>query len=41
MPEIIFEGLATWTGGTEFTLSVRGNNVAKVSPPTLLEANYR
>ncbi len=33
MPEMIFEGSATWKGGTECDLSVRNKRLATVSPP--------
>jgi organic hydroperoxide reductase OsmC/OhrA len=33
MPEMNFEGTATWKGGTECELSVRGKNIIAVSPP--------
>ncbi|MGD6851217.1 MAG: OsmC family protein [Candidatus Bathyarchaeia archaeon] len=33
MPELNFEGNATWNGGTECTLSSRGKHLATVSPP--------
>jgi organic hydroperoxide reductase OsmC/OhrA len=33
MPELSFEGNATWNGETECTLSARGKQFAAVSPP--------
>jgi organic hydroperoxide reductase OsmC/OhrA len=33
MPEMTFEGTATWKSGTECDLSVKGKLVATVSPP--------
>jgi organic hydroperoxide reductase OsmC/OhrA len=33
MPEMNFEGLASWKGGLECDLSVKGKTIAKVSPP--------
>jgi organic hydroperoxide reductase OsmC/OhrA len=33
MPEMIFNGSAKWTDGTECELSVKGNKIATVSPP--------
>ena len=33
MPEMNFEGTATWKSGTECDLSVRGKSFATVSPP--------
>jgi organic hydroperoxide reductase OsmC/OhrA len=33
MPEMNFEGTATWKGGTECELSVKGKKIATVSPP--------
>jgi hypothetical protein len=33
MPEMNFEGIATWKGGTECELSVGGKNIIAVSPP--------
>ena len=33
MPEIIFEGTATWKSGTECDLTVKGKHIATVSPP--------
>ena len=33
MPEMNFEGIATWKGGTECTLSVKGQQIVAVSPP--------
>jgi organic hydroperoxide reductase OsmC/OhrA len=33
MSEMNFEGTATWKGGTECELSVKGKNIAIVSPP--------
>ena len=35
MPEMNFEGIATWNGGTECTLSVQGKNLVTVSPPPM------
>jgi organic hydroperoxide reductase OsmC/OhrA len=33
MPELNFEGTATWNGSTECSLSVKGKNIVSVSPP--------
>jgi organic hydroperoxide reductase OsmC/OhrA len=33
MPEMNFEGTATWKSGTECDISVKGKNIATVSPP--------
>jgi organic hydroperoxide reductase OsmC/OhrA len=33
MPEMIFNGSAVWTDGTECELTVKGNKIATVSPP--------
>lgn len=33
MPELNFEGIATWSGGTECSLAVKGKQIASVSPP--------
>ena len=33
MPELNFEGTATWKSGTECDLSVKGKHIATVSPP--------
>jgi organic hydroperoxide reductase OsmC/OhrA len=33
MPKMNFEGTATWTGGTECDLTVKGKKIATVSPP--------
>ena len=33
VPKMNFEGTATWKGGTECALSVKGKNIATVSPP--------
>ena len=33
MPEMKFEGTATWKGGTECELSVKGKQIITVSPP--------
>jgi len=33
MPEMVFEGAATWKSGTECELTVKGNKLATVSPP--------
>ena len=35
MPEMNFEGTATWRGGTECSLSVKGKELVTVSPPTM------
>jgi organic hydroperoxide reductase OsmC/OhrA len=33
MPELYFEGTATWNGATECGLSVKGQRIVTVSPP--------
>ncbi|MBT0159149.1 OsmC family protein [Candidatus Bathyarchaeota archaeon A05DMB-2] len=33
MPKMNFEGTATWKGGTECELNVKGKNIITVSPP--------
>ena len=33
MPEMNFEGTATWKGGTECELTVKGKQIVTVSPP--------
>ncbi len=33
MPELNFEGTATWNGGTECGLTVKGKQIVAVSPP--------
>src|SRR5512138_3376552 len=33
MPELNFEGTATWNGATECSLAVKGKNLVTVSPP--------
>lgn len=33
MPEMNFEGTATWKGGTECELSIKGKHLVTVSPP--------
>ncbi len=33
MPEMNFEGTATWNGGTECGLTVKGKQIVSVSPP--------
>ncbi len=33
MPDLHFEGTATWKGGTECQLTVKGKEIATVSPP--------
>jgi len=33
MPEMNFEGIATWVSGVECELSVKGKKIATVSPP--------
>ncbi len=33
MPEMTFEGTATWKSGTECDLTVKGKHIATVSPP--------
>jgi organic hydroperoxide reductase OsmC/OhrA len=33
MPDMIFEGAATWKGGTECDLTVKDKKIATVSPP--------
>jgi organic hydroperoxide reductase OsmC/OhrA len=35
MPEMNFEGTATWKGGTECALSVKGKQIITVSPPPM------
>jgi organic hydroperoxide reductase OsmC/OhrA len=35
MPEMNFEGTATWTGGTECDLTVKDKKIATVSPPPM------
>jgi organic hydroperoxide reductase OsmC/OhrA len=35
MPEMNFEGTATWEGGTECALSVKGKDIVSVSPPPM------
>ena len=35
MPELNFEGSATWKGGTECALSVKGKQFITVSPPPM------
>jgi organic hydroperoxide reductase OsmC/OhrA len=35
MPEMNFEGIATWKGGTECQLSVKGKDLVTVSPPPM------
>ncbi len=35
LPEMNFEGIATWKGGTECTLSVKGKELVTVSPPPM------
>lgn len=35
MPEMNFEGIATWNSGTECTLSVKGKDLVTVSPPPM------
>jgi len=37
MPEMTFEGTATWKGATECELSIKGNKLVTVSPPHHLE----
>jgi organic hydroperoxide reductase OsmC/OhrA len=34
MPEMTFEGTATWKSGTECDLTVKGKHIATVSPPS-------
>ncbi len=33
MPELDFEGIATWKGGTECGITVKGKQITSVSPP--------
>lgn len=33
MPEMVFEGAATWSGATECKLTIRDKTIATVSPP--------
>ncbi len=33
MPELVFDGTATWKSGTECDLAIRGKHIATVSPP--------
>lgn len=33
MPEMVFEGAATWKSGTECDLTIKGKHIATVSPP--------
>ena len=33
MPEMVFEGVASWKGGTECDLTVKGKQIVTVSPP--------
>jgi organic hydroperoxide reductase OsmC/OhrA len=33
LPELFFEGTATWNGGTECGLAVKGKQIVAVSPP--------
>jgi len=33
MPELVFDGTATWKSGTECDLFVKGNKIVTVSPP--------
>ena len=33
MPEMVFEGVASWKGGTESDLTVKGKQIVTVSPP--------
>jgi organic hydroperoxide reductase OsmC/OhrA len=35
MPEMVFEGVASWKGGTECDLTVKGKKIVTVSPPPL------
>ncbi len=35
LPEMNFEGIATWKSGTECTLSVKGKELVTVSPPPM------
>jgi len=35
LPELNFEGVATWNGRTECTLSVKGKELVTVSPPPM------
>ena len=39
MPEMIFEGIASWKSGTECALKVRGKQIATVSPPPAFGGN--
>jgi hypothetical protein len=32
MPELNFEGTATWSGGTEYGLTIKGKQIVAVSP---------
>jgi organic hydroperoxide reductase OsmC/OhrA len=33
LPDLFFEGTATWNGGTECSLAVKGKQIVAVSPP--------
>jgi organic hydroperoxide reductase OsmC/OhrA len=33
MPEMVFDGVASWKGGTESDLTVKGKQIVTVSPP--------
>ncbi len=33
MPELVFDGTATWKSGTECDLTIKGKHIATVSPP--------
>ena len=33
MPEMVFKGTANWKGGTECSLTIKGNTIATISPP--------
>jgi organic hydroperoxide reductase OsmC/OhrA len=33
MPQFVFEGVASWKGGTECDLTIKGKHIATVSPP--------
>jgi len=33
MPEMVFEGAATWKGATESNITIKGKTIATVSPP--------
>ncbi len=33
MPELVFEGIANWTSGTECDLKIKGKRLTTVSPP--------